>query len=166
MRRRSFYGGRSPESLDFSYCHTMNPTIANLGCFGFSLGSSCTCIYLPRKGELLKTILSSVAQKRRNAGGSPFCVLFLQGSLYNLSDPGIDTQTSCSGCRLDLRFFPFRKNYRDSVVCLGFIFSVGPCSCFCISIRHFISPFLANIITQITIMSKYKNACKMYLLVI
>ena len=134
--------------------------------FGCRLGSKCVCIYLPRKGELLKTILSSVAQKRRNAGGSPFCVLFLQGSLYDLSDPGIDTQSGCSGCLLDLHLLSFRKNHRDSVICLGFLFSIGSCSCFCISIRHYISPFLTNIITQKTIMNKYKNACKMYLLVI
>ena len=144
----------------------LNPTIVNPGCFGFSLGSSCVCINFARKGELLKTILSSVAQKRRNAGGSPFCVLFLQSSLYDLSDPCIDTQTGCSGCRLDLHLLSFRKNHRDSVICLCLIFPVGACSCFCISIRHYISPFLTNIITQKTIMNKYKNACKMYLLVI
>ncbi|MBQ6321962.1 MAG: recombinase zinc beta ribbon domain-containing protein [Lachnospiraceae bacterium] len=41
----------------------LNPTIVNPGCFGFSLGSSCTCINLPRKGELLLTIMSSLAQE-------------------------------------------------------------------------------------------------------
>ena len=41
----------------------MNPTIVNPGCFGFSLGSSCACIHLPRKRELLITIMSSLAKE-------------------------------------------------------------------------------------------------------
>ena len=41
----------------------LNPTIVNPGCFGFSLGSSCVCINFARKGELLITIMSSLAQE-------------------------------------------------------------------------------------------------------
>ncbi len=48
-----------PENHVFLYYHTMNPGST---CLGFILGSSCACINLPRKGELLLTILSSLAQ--------------------------------------------------------------------------------------------------------
>ena len=117
------------------------------------------CLYqFCSEGGAVDHYLVKHCTEKINAGGSPFCVLFLQSSLYDLSDPCIDTQTGCSGCRLDLHLLSFRKNHRDSVICLGFIFSIGSCSCFCISIRHFISPFLTNIITQKTIMNKYKNA--------
>ena len=53
----------------------LNPTIVNPGCFGFSLGSSYTCINLPRKGDMVLKIMSGLSQTRTGtAGRSGLCL--------------------------------------------------------------------------------------------
>lgn len=58
VKRRSFY-------LYAQSCARLNPTIANPGIFGFSLGSSCACINLLRNGDLVLALLSYVAENER-----------------------------------------------------------------------------------------------------
>ena len=58
---------------------------------GFILGSSYTCINLPRKGEMLLTLLSWLAQKASNRGQSlknAYCHIEKRGRIcYNIGHP-------------------------------------------------------------------------------
>ena len=62
MYERLFFEGALSFCLYAQSFARLNPTIVNPGCFGFSLGSSCACINLPRKGDMVLQIMAYFAQ--------------------------------------------------------------------------------------------------------